>query len=219
MHTAMFIAAWLCAAVTAGGAIFSWLSAIEVQREANRNALLLRLIGDDPIKTTENLLYFSNAGLLELSPKTIEALKSNPYTAPIRPDEAPPAALEADPPVLATPDLDVSLNQLVSDLNSPNRTAHLEAARALTTRFTASPAAVDALIAELGPDRLVNLTPDGRLNVIAVLASLSAWSDPQRTQAQAALAALEARQQDGVVIGPRTAQQIERLRARIVAGS
>lgn len=204
----------------AGGiaAFFSWQAQIQVQREQNQNELLLALVSDDPTTTTENFLRFSELGLLQLSDETRAKLRDNPYLAPVSggAESMAEAAPEAGAPIApaAAAVAEIPMSQLVSDLNSPNAAARQEAGRLLTTVHQGSPEAIDLLIAELEAGRLENLTADGRFTVIAVLSSMEGWTSEQRRRADAAIRNIETRQQDGIAVGPRTSQQLERLQRR-----
>ncbi|MEZ6028887.1 MAG: hypothetical protein R3C46_03965 [Hyphomonadaceae bacterium] len=160
-------------------------------------------------------------GFDNLDPQNIEIwLQDSPQRA-----GAPPAPQPVEGKFSCTPAAQASradVASLATQLSSDDKASRLSAGQQVADLLRASDdsAIVAALIAQLQPPRLDQLSASGRLNVLYMLNIESGWqARPEAAALRDALAAIRARAGEGVAIGGQTNDCLTKLETKLNGGA
>lgn len=119
---------------------------------------------------------------------------------------------------LARPD-NGNIAALFQSLNAEAKDERLAAGRTLQSKYTSSPAAITEALAVFDPDRINNLSADGRINVLYFLSRTSprAWTPELERLGREVLARIEEREKAGVTLGEQTRAELKRFVAVLEA--
>jgi hypothetical protein len=119
---------------------------------------------------------------------------------------------------IARPD-PAELRDLAERVAAPDYTVRVGALGKLERNATASPAAIEAVLALLAPDRLDGLSSAGRFNALYFLSRSSplAWDGELYARGRSTVAMIEQRGRAGVAIGSNTRLELQRVSALLDA--
>lgn len=103
------------------------------------------------------------------------------------------------------------ISELVTDMNSPERSERLLAVNKLIEKYRSNPLAVDLSLNSLSPPLLDDLSPSGRINVMVFLRNTSkaAWTNDDIERGNEIIALMRQRHEQGIAyIGPQTLEVI-----------
>ncbi|MEM1398519.1 MAG: hypothetical protein AAGF58_01490, partial [Pseudomonadota bacterium] len=72
------------ALATGGGYLFTYYKDISIQERTQQHDLVIKLLTEDSRESSRNLVWAHEAGLINLSPQTVESLVEKPYEGPTR---------------------------------------------------------------------------------------------------------------------------------------
>lgn len=114
----------------------------------------------------------------------------------------------------------IDLAARVADLNSEDRATRLSAGQLLQSQYRDSPEAIGLVLDTFEPPRLDALTAEGRINGLYFLSrsDAKAWTQSLLQRGRAVASNLEARESQGIRLGPQTRAEVDAWKQKVLNG-
>lgn len=199
--------------ISAGSYVGAYFKDIALQEKKQKHELIINLLREDPFLSSTNLIWASDAELIELSEKTIAKLKADPIDAPTSSSIGKGVTNVEE---FIIPSTDVL--RLMADLDGPTLTIRTQSLKTLLENHLSNNEAVKAAIDGLSGEKLNLISLNGRYNILYFLERVD-WGKINQTLKNAVEIMLDnilERHEQGIAIaGKKTQNQISIIKSLI----